>query len=58
MFDEGIALTECLEWLRDLKFRELEEDPEGVLLHHVMDFVNPGDFLPSSVRLEAVTLYE
>ena len=55
MFDEGIALTECLEWLRDLKFRELEEDPEGVLLHHVMNFVNQGDFLPSSVRLKDVT---
>ena len=55
MFDEGIALTECLEWLRDLKFRELEEDPEGALLHHVMDFVNQGDFLPSNVRLEDVT---
>ena len=32
MFDEGIALTECMEWLRELKFRALEHDPEGVLL--------------------------
>lgn len=55
MFEEGIALTECLEWLRELKFRELEDDPEGVLLHHVMEFVNQGDFLPSNVRLEDVT---
>ncbi len=55
MFEEGIALTECLEWLRDLKFRELEDDPEGELLHHVMDFVNQSDFLPSNVRLEDVT---
>ena len=55
MFEEGSALTECLEWLRDLKFRELEDDPEGSLLHHVMDFVNQGDFLPSNVRLEDVT---
>ena len=55
MFEEGIALTECLEWLRDLKFRELEADPEGALLHHVMEFVNQGDFLPSNVRLEDVT---
>ena len=55
MFEEGIALTECLEWLRDLKFRELEDDPEGALLQRVMDFVNQGDFLPSNVRLEDVT---
>ena len=58
MFEEGIALTECLEWLRDLRFRELEEDPEGVLLHHVMEFVNQGDFLPSNVRLVDVTSRE
>ena len=55
MFDEGVALTECLEWLRDLKFRALEHDPEGVLLQRVMEFVNQGDFLPSNVRLEDVT---
>ena len=58
MFEEGIALTECLEWLRDLKFRELEDDPEGALLHRVMDFVNQGDFLPSNVRLKDVTSRE
>ena len=50
MFDEGIALTECLEWLRELKFRALERDPEGVLLKRVMEFVNQSDFLPSNVR--------
>ncbi len=55
LFEEGIALTECLEWLRDLKFRKLEDDPEGALLHQVMEFVNQGDFLPSNVRLEEVT---
>ena len=55
MFDEGIALTECLEWLRELKFRRLEDDPEGVLLERVMEFVNQGDFLPSNVKLEDVT---
>ncbi len=55
MFEERIALTECLEWLRDLKFRELEGDLEGALLHHVMEFVNQSDFLPSNVRLVDVT---
>ena len=55
MFEEGIALTECLEWLRDLKFRKLEDDPEGALFHQLMEFVNQGDFLPSNVRLEDVT---
>ena len=55
LFDEGIALTECLEWLRELKFRALERDPEGVLLKRVMEFVNQSDFLPSNVKLEDVT---
>ena len=55
IFDEGVALTECLKWLQDLKFRALENDPEGALLDRVIGFVNQGDFLPAGVQLEEVT---
>lgn len=55
IFDERIALTECLEWLRDLQFRRLEKDPEGQLLARLTNFINQSDFLPSAVKLEAVT---
>ena len=55
LFDEGIAFTKCLEWLQDLKFRVLEEDPEGRLLERLIKFVNDSEFLPSGVRIEDVT---
>ena len=55
LFDEGVALTACLDWLQDLKFRALEDDPEGGLLDRLIEFVNESDFLPSGVRIEGVT---
>lgn len=55
LFDERAALTECLEWLRSLKFKSLENDAEGTLLTGVRSFVNQGDFLPSGVTLEDVS---
>ena len=55
LFDEGVAFTACLDWLQDLKFRDLEHDPEGRLLDRLIRFVNESDFLPSGVRIEDVT---
>ena len=55
LFDEGMAFTECLDWLQDLKFRALEHDPEGALLNRLIRFVNETDFLPSGVRIDDVT---
>ncbi len=55
LFDERVALTECLEWLRSLKFKSLENDVEGSLLEKVRTFLNQSDFLPSSVTLEEVS---
>ena len=55
IFEERVALTESLEWLRDLKFRALENDPEGALLSHLMEFINQSEFLPAGVQLEEVT---
>lgn len=55
LFDERIALTEALEWLQDLKFKNLENDAEGALLEKVKDFLNESHLLPSDVTLQDVT---
>lgn len=55
LFDERIALTECLEWLRSLKFKSLENDSEGALFEKVRSFLNQSNFLPAGVTLEEVT---
>ena len=55
IFDEGRVFGECLDWLQRLKFRALEEDPEGALLGRLIQFVNESDLLPSEVRIEGVT---
>ena len=52
VFDESIAQTECLRWLRELRFKQLEEKPEGDFLNVIKAFVNQTDFLPNDVRME------
>lgn len=61
LFDERVALTECLGWLRALKFKELESDfgksgdAEGSLLQKVRQFLNESGFLPANVTLGDVS---
>ncbi|HXD32268.1 MAG TPA: AAA family ATPase [Pyrinomonadaceae bacterium] len=55
VFGENIALTESLAWLRELKFKKLEEGPEGKLLDSLKAFVNQPDFLPHKARLKEVS---
>ena len=58
IFGEDVALTEALEWLRQLRFKELERSsqngPARGLLHNVRDFVNQDGFLPHSAKLSEV----
>lgn len=58
VFDESVALTEGLRWLQQLKFRELEKDPEGELLQPLTAFINQSGFLPHRARLEEITSRE
>jgi hypothetical protein len=52
LFDERVALTETLSWLRDLRFRSLEQDAEAtLLLERLTTLVNECDLLPSGPRL-------
>jgi hypothetical protein len=62
IFDERVALTECLEWLRSLKFKSFEMaerarpgSQEFDLLPAVIDFINQPDFLPFQARLKEIT---
>lgn len=62
VFGESIALSECLAWLQNLRFKALEAraggDPtggeRGRLLARLMDFVNHRDLLPQGVRMTDV----
>jgi hypothetical protein len=58
IFDERVALTECLEWLRQLRFQQLESSSEGALLDHLKEFINQEDFLPFGTRLHEITSKE
>ncbi|NPC71393.1 AAA family ATPase [Corallococcus exiguus] len=55
VFGESVALSECLEWLKLLQFKKLEEDPEGDLLESLKQFINQPDFLPNEARLESIS---
>ncbi len=57
LFGEDIALSEVLEWLKTLRFQQLEsspDSPEGMLLDLVRDFVNQDGFLPYGAQLGEV----
>ncbi|MCX6379571.1 MAG: AAA family ATPase [Armatimonadetes bacterium] len=56
-FGESVALSESIQWLQDLKFRELEspKSPESKLLRHLTAFVNQVGFLPNNTTLEKVS---
>jgi predicted ATPase len=57
IFGEDVALTEALEWLRTLRFKQLERagtDSDG-LLAKVRHFVNQPGFLPHAAKLKDVT---
>ncbi len=58
LFDERVALTECLAWLRQLRFEQLEEHEEGAFLDNLKDFVNQEGFLPFGTRLHDISSKE
>lgn len=54
-FGESVALTESLEWLKELRFRGLEKKPDGVLLEQIAEFINQKGFLPHHTHLQKVS---
>ena len=61
VFGENIALTETIQWLQDLKFKELEKELdtyhtlESRLLLRLTHFVNQNGFLPNQTFLKSVS---
>jgi len=58
LFDERVALTECLDWLRRLRFQQLEDREEGAFLDNLKSFVNQEGFLPFGTRLHEISSKE
>ena len=54
-FGESVALTESLEWLKELRFKGLEKKPEGMLLEQIAKFINQQGFLPHQTSLRGVS---
>ncbi|MGR1184932.1 AAA family ATPase [Aeromonas veronii] len=57
VFGEDVALTETLEWLKLLRFKELEDSRSNTvsLLSQIKAFLNQDDLLPGGVRMEEVS---
>ena len=57
VFGEDIAMSETLDWLKSLRFMQLEDasNPQGLLLDSIRDFINQPGFLPNGVHLHSVS---
>ncbi|MEB3191348.1 MAG: AAA family ATPase, partial [Snowella sp.] len=55
IFGENVAFTECLKWLKNLRFKQLEEKAEGQLLESILNFVNQSNFLPFNARIDSIS---
>jgi energy-coupling factor transporter ATP-binding protein EcfA2 len=56
IFGEKVALTECLDWLQQLRFKQLEKKKkEGNLLNSIIKFVNQSNFLPFNARIKDIS---
>ncbi|MTI12226.1 AAA family ATPase [Sansalvadorimonas verongulae] len=57
VFGEDAALTETLEWLKELKFKSLEnsESESAKLLENITNFINQDGFLPNEVTMESIS---
>lgn len=56
VFGEDVALTECLDWLQQLKFKSIEHNVEAAItLDALKRFINEGGLLPHNVMLTDIT---
>jgi len=62
LFGEGVALTECLSWLKTLHHKALEQEKRGAsdggepgqMIRRLKAFVNHADLLPHGARMEDI----
>ncbi len=55
LFGENGDLSESLEWLQDLRFKQLEGKEEGEILEPLINLLNEGDLLPDGIELKEVS---
>jgi len=55
LFQERVAMTETLRWLKDLHHEALEDVRNAPFIGRVQAFINHGDLLPNGVRLHHIT---
>ena len=55
LFGEDFALSECLEWIEGLRFKQLEKKEEGKILPRLKRFINEGGLLPEGAVLKKVS---
>lgn len=55
LFGEDFALSECLEWIEDLRFKQLEKKQEGDVLPLLKQFINKGGLLPGGAVFQEVS---
>jgi predicted ATP-binding protein involved in virulence len=56
IFDESVALTEPIKWLKDLNYKTLEKNKESeYTLENLKKLINSEDFLPHNSKLEKIS---
>ncbi len=56
VFDESVALTEPIKWLKDLNYKSLEKNKKTQhTLENLKKLINSEDFLPHNAQLESVS---
>lgn len=56
IFDESVALTEPVKWLKDLNYKTLEKNEESKhTFDHLKELINSEDFLPHNSKLENIS---
>lgn len=57
VFGEDVALTEAIDWLKNLHVKSLEKSSEGTgsVLQHLKSFLNNGGLLPHGAKLESIS---
>ncbi|MEM6262511.1 MAG: AAA family ATPase [Bacteroidota bacterium] len=54
-FGEDVALTEALEWLQQLQYKNLEKDEKASkVLDGIKKFINEGDLLPHGAKIHKI----
>lgn len=58
VFGESVALSECLLWLQELKFKALEDGRNNTFLDSIVKFINDSNFLPHDCRIHEINSKE